>query len=673
MPAPRNPHTRTGKRDLVGSVHLALSVDTVGRKARADLLYQQARSLYDDALTEAIAEVGCSGQGHLAGGAELSALKKRAEWSAASIAKTYNKDLLTMVEAAEADWVEGHGSKKGMTRLWLAKTVRPAIQERDTWKEMQIGVTEQTWANDKARQDFFTRNGVDGRARIEPGIAVCPICQEAVRDGWLPVAEAFRRWSPPWHPSCPHNIVVEPLKESIPDCASLWRGQVKTGRKGEGIEALIDALTERVTEDKTQSTTEALIQALEYNPYHKPAGPGGGQFASKGGVGGGIVNPKDARAVKAAERQGWPEAFARIRNNEVHLYGQNSESAVVLWNEKGYHVEYVSNGRDTKAGPFGTAKEASGFAEGVIKAKMPKTWAGDVSVPHKTQSAKTDSDAKLTEQAIVNHALAKAEYGKVSVDKIHILKRVEPPGEGELVELWHGTTKAWGSEPVHEALGKGVGFKPSESGALGKGVYFAPGANKSLGYGNQEGNGNAMVRVLARPGKVLTLTPKVQQSAEKWGTEQNIYQQSDVKKLQRVRDKVAKQRDILLTQMSGDVDKPVGQRMPKEQWDKLLKRVTVMGVKTADAGERWNDAVAAASKKYVTAQEEGHFVMYAKSKGYDAIRYVPPRARNPIAALRQGKYKDTIGFQNEEWLIFNPIRVMALSVTYTKENKLRSH
>ncbi len=158
MPAPRNPRTRTGKIDLVGSVHLALSVDTVGRKERADLLYQQARSLYDKALTEAIAEVGCSGPGHLSGGAELSALKKRAEWSAASIAKTYNKDLLTMVEAAEADWVDVHGSKKGMTRLWLAKTVRPAIQERDAWKETQIGVTEQTWVNDKATQDFLARN-----------------------------------------------------------------------------------------------------------------------------------------------------------------------------------------------------------------------------------------------------------------------------------------------------------------------------------------------------------------------------------------------------------------------------------------------------------------------------------------------------------------------------------
>ncbi len=190
MPAPRNPHIRIGKIDLVGSVHLALSVDTVGRKARADLLYGQARSLYDDALTEAIGEVGCSGQGHLAGGAELTALKKRAEWSAASIAKTYNKDLLTMVEAAEADWVEGHGSKKGMTRLWLAKTVRPAIQERDAWKETQIGVTEQTWVNDRATQDFLNRNQIEGEIRVVPELAVCPICQDLVRRGWMKISES---------------------------------------------------------------------------------------------------------------------------------------------------------------------------------------------------------------------------------------------------------------------------------------------------------------------------------------------------------------------------------------------------------------------------------------------------------------------------------------------------
>ncbi len=267
---PRNPHTKTGKVDLVGSVHLALSVDTVGRKARADLLYGQARSLYDAALTEAIAEVGCSGlsgPGHLSGGVELTALKKRAEWSAASIAKTYNKDLLTMVEAAEADWVEGHGSKKGMTRLWLAKTVQPAIKERDTWKEMQIGVTENTWVNDKARQDFFGRNQIEGEMRVSPQIAVCPICQEYVRRGWMKISEAVTLELPN-HPGCPHTLEARPLKESIPDCASLWRGQVKTGRKSES------------------TGTAELVKVLEFNPWHDARGrftsAGGGGFAEKG-------------------------------------------------------------------------------------------------------------------------------------------------------------------------------------------------------------------------------------------------------------------------------------------------------------------------------------------------------------------------------------------------------
>ncbi len=292
MPAPRNPHIRIGKIDLVGSVHLTLSVDTVGRKARADLLYQQARSLYDDALTEAIAEVGCSGPGHLAGGAELSALKKRVEWSATSIAKTYNRDLLTMVEAAEADWVEGHGSKKGMTRLWLAKTVRPAIQERDAWKETQIGVTESTWVNDRARQDFFGRNQIEGEMRVSPQIAVCPVCQEYVRRGWMKISEAVTLELPN-HPGCPHTLEARPLKDTVPDCASLWRGQVKTGRKGEGTEALIDALTERVAE----STAEG--QVLEYNPFHDAMG----RFTSGGGAGS-RVNLNDPRAVTVAKGEG---------------------------------------------------------------------------------------------------------------------------------------------------------------------------------------------------------------------------------------------------------------------------------------------------------------------------------------------------------------------------------
>ncbi len=103
--------------------------------------------------------------------------------------------------------------------------------------------------------------------------------------------------------NCPHSWLTKPLKDTVPDCASLWRGQVKTGRKGEGTEALIDALTGRVTEG----------DVLEYNPYHDAEG----RFTSGGGAGS-RVNFNDPRAVAVARGKG--EGVLLSRRGDTREY-----------------------------------------------------------------------------------------------------------------------------------------------------------------------------------------------------------------------------------------------------------------------------------------------------------------------------------------------------------------
>lgn len=218
--------------DLVGSVHLAMSMTDDDRRAKADLLFRQSRDDYDATLTDAIAEVGCSGKGRLMGGPELSALKERAAWAADSIVNTYNRDLLKTLEAAEARWIEEHGSREGLQRLWLAKQGREAMAQRAVWKEKQIAVTEQSFAADRAKLDFWRRNGIGGEVRVIPFAAVCPICKAYVAKGWLPMAQAQDEFVLPAHVSCPHGLELRPDKLTVPPCEELWRGQTVSAREG---------------------------------------------------------------------------------------------------------------------------------------------------------------------------------------------------------------------------------------------------------------------------------------------------------------------------------------------------------------------------------------------------------------------------------------------------------
>jgi hypothetical protein len=67
---------------------------------------------------------------------------------------------------------------------------------------------------------------------------------------------------------------LRPVKETVPPCGQLWRGQTSAKYAREG---LVD-----------------LVKVLEFNPYHKGPGPGGGQFTdAPGGLSTGAYPTED--------------------------------------------------------------------------------------------------------------------------------------------------------------------------------------------------------------------------------------------------------------------------------------------------------------------------------------------------------------------------------------------
>ncbi len=270
-PRPQPPGVKTAKvpLDKQGSVLLILSQTREDIARTAGEIFKMSRSAYDAALMASIAELGCSGNAHLTGGPELKALRERSKWSAESIAKTYHKDLVHILEGAAASWREAHnGTEEGMTRLWLAKQARAALDIRWKWKEPQIAITEKAFAVDRARLDFWWRNQVDGEVRVMPLAAVCEFCQAYIDRGWVSLREAEKDFQLPRHVSCPHFLQLRARKDSIPRCEDLWRGgtKAKYAREGwvtiNGQHVLIGEPGDEWPKELPERTRMAVIKAV---------------------------------------------------------------------------------------------------------------------------------------------------------------------------------------------------------------------------------------------------------------------------------------------------------------------------------------------------------------------------------------------------------------------------
>jgi len=199
-------------------VHLAMRrTQPDEQRIRAELTRTRQKA-YEDEITIQARRVGCArGRGRLTTGPSLRALDELSKRDAASIARTYNRDLAYAIRSVRdaAPRANRHIYRHRLL-IWENK--------RKVWKDRQIAEYTVNSARRQAQVDFVRFNNVEGFAVLEPTSAVCPICIGWVARGEVPLNVAMNN-PPPYHVNCPHTWRTSPNKVAQRDCASLWLGE----------------------------------------------------------------------------------------------------------------------------------------------------------------------------------------------------------------------------------------------------------------------------------------------------------------------------------------------------------------------------------------------------------------------------------------------------------------
>ena len=189
------------------------------------MLLAQARREYGAAIAAEARRLGYNvGAVRVTDPKLLTSLNERAKFAAHSIRTTYNRDLNREIARIrrEAPRANRHVYAHRLSR-W--------DKRRAEWKHRQIGVTEMGQAVNRARGDFYDRNGIAAVARVEPRTAVCMVCAGYVGMGDMSVAEA-RALELPVHVHCDHEVFYDysaatsplELPGALPPLDELWIG-----------------------------------------------------------------------------------------------------------------------------------------------------------------------------------------------------------------------------------------------------------------------------------------------------------------------------------------------------------------------------------------------------------------------------------------------------------------
>lgn len=176
-----------------GAASVTTTPRNAGQVARLQrYLYAKGRQQYQAALQREAAKWGIELSGQITDPAVEQALQERATFAAQSIYNTASRDLAS-------------GADAGVS-------VSDVVAGRDAWKPDQIWKTELGTANNRAIQDFYANHPeLNATGHVEPLDAQCAYCQAAVDQGTAPVGDFPEL---PGHPSCLHEVIADPPKES---------------------------------------------------------------------------------------------------------------------------------------------------------------------------------------------------------------------------------------------------------------------------------------------------------------------------------------------------------------------------------------------------------------------------------------------------------------------------
>lgn len=222
MPTESEVRREIEKLSPVGQlVHLAMRYNIDTEEALRSSMLKERRRIYEEELNSLAIQVGCTGarRARVTSGPVLTALNDASKIEAASITRTYNRDLARAIAAVRAETPTAN-------RYVYARRLSAWDETRQQWKTPQIGMHVRTSAIQQAQADFRRFNNVRGaQARMVPRVGVCPICQGLINMGWVDASVADANPAP-IHVGCPHTWEWRKLDRLTPtECQDLWLGE----------------------------------------------------------------------------------------------------------------------------------------------------------------------------------------------------------------------------------------------------------------------------------------------------------------------------------------------------------------------------------------------------------------------------------------------------------------
>lgn len=197
-------------------IHLAMRADKVYTDSiRADLTRARLRA-YNDEIGIQARRAGCTRGGTLTGGPALAELDRMSKADAEAFTEAYNSDLTAAIFQIGQDTPTANRNVyAARLREWEGKRAEAKAGALAGWVASS--------ARSLGFEQFHKNNKLEGSAHLEPGTAVCPVCQGWIARGVVPIRVASNN-PPPYHQNCNHGWVTTPEKVALGECDSLWTG-----------------------------------------------------------------------------------------------------------------------------------------------------------------------------------------------------------------------------------------------------------------------------------------------------------------------------------------------------------------------------------------------------------------------------------------------------------------
>lgn len=183
----------------------------------AQVIFEARKRAWQTALREEAASLGYAIQPRGPQGADYDRLWQDARRDAASIVKTWNKDV-------DGQLARLYERNRRGNRYYYRKHLLDWAEQRVTWKQRQIATQTEMSTVAYAQQRFREENGLQDALFVFAGPPpVCPDCIRLYGMGAVRI-EIVKQWETPIHIGCTHTWRILPGTIRVPPRSRLWVG-----------------------------------------------------------------------------------------------------------------------------------------------------------------------------------------------------------------------------------------------------------------------------------------------------------------------------------------------------------------------------------------------------------------------------------------------------------------